>query len=750
MRSGKQPFFTNLNGHSIGKMKRVTSEGIVQRCWFVLLSVLGVTAFIQMRSVESWRLVGTLLLFLALLGANVLGARLRRDEVPLASLWYLAMVSATLMALVGLLRTNPFNGALWLLFPLCAVTSVIFFPPRIAYVHTAMFTALFVFSNLLVTVGHFIWQIALGRSVFILVLAYLVERSCQRETQLVEEITARTAETDAFTTISWSLTTLMPDTDAVAAILARACPPEVSLGLVLWDQTTNKLTTQAAVGKDADALQRWHYQMRPESTSMVAVALRERRAIAASTANESAALIFAGSLPEPNQPLRSVAVLPVMCQGAAPFGALLAISSRTEAASNLKRLGILPAVANQFAVSLENALLYHEAQDRADHDAMTGLYHHRAILNRLTEEIVRANRSATPFAVMMIDLDRFKLYNETYGHQVGDRIILQAANSLRRSLRSSDILGRYGGDEFLALLPDTDPAEALLAAQTLVETIAAEEFRPQESAERMPLTLSVGVAMFPNDGSTALDLIARSEEALQDAKHNGGNRQELAERPESDVPNGRAVDLRGFGILESLVTAVDHKDRYTKFHSEEVATYAQLLAEALDLPPQRCALFFDAGLLHDVGKVGVPDAVLRKPGRLSKEEFDAMKQHVVLSEALVRYLLPADTDPDVIDAVRYHHERWDGKGYPYGLAGEDVPLAGRILIVADATSAMHMDRPYRKGLTPTQIVGELRRGAGTQFDPALVEPFVKVFLAFYHLTEADLVSEPAAHQSSAA
>ncbi len=724
---------------------RSAAGRIVLLCWLLMLGVIFLALVAQLWQTNRWDLVVALVLCLAVAGVGLIGFNLIRHRSPAAAPWQLIVLTG---ALAALMWWAPDASATWLLFPLTAVTSIIFLQSSAARLHSFILTAALLLSHLVAN-GWGDMPDELVRAAFIPMLAYLIERARQRESQLMDEIAAWSAEADAFTIISWSLTTLTPSATDIAAVLARACPPEVSLGWLRLDTTTGRLVAEAAVGPDAAAILRWHYTLRPESTSMVALALSERRSLAASIAAGNADLLLAGALPATALPLRSATVLPVMRQGAAPFGVLLALSSQADAVGHAHHLGILPAVANQFAVALDNARLYAEAQERADHDAMTGLYHHRAIHTRLNEEVVRANRSAAPFAILLIDLDRFRLYNETYGHQVGDRIIIQAANAIRRSLRSSDILSRYGGDEFLAILPDTDPAEARHMAQTLVANIADEEFRPQPTAERMPLTLSVGVALYPNDGSTALDLVARAEAAMNEARHSGGNRCELAQRPEAEAANGRAIDLRGFGILESLVTAVDHKDRYTKEHSEEVATYAQLLAEELGFTPPRCALLFDAGLLHDVGKVGVPDAVLRKPGRLTDEEFAAMKQHVVLSEALLRCLLPADTDPDVLDAVRYHHERWDGRGYPYGLAGETVPLIGRIMIVADATSAMHMDRPYRRGLTPAQIVSELRRGAGSQFDPALVEPFIKVFMGFHNLTEADLTLPPPSQSSAA-
>src|SRR5262249_5067154 len=256
------------------------------------------------------------------------------------------------------------------------------------------------------------------------------------------------------------------------------------------------------------------------------------------------------------------------------------------------RLGILPVVANQFAVALENARLFEEAQGRADHDALTGLLHHRAIHARLHEEIQRASRSARPFALLLLDLDDFRRYNEIYGHSVGDAILTQTARLLSRSLRAGDILGRLGGDEFLAILPDTDPGEAVHLARTLLTAFSAESIHPQPGGERLPITISAGVGPYPHDGRTAHEMVAAAEGAKREANHNGGNRFEMTQ-PEESKGTGRAIDLRSFGVLEALVTAVDHKDRYTRDHSEEVATYAQILGEAIGLPQDRLSVLFD-------------------------------------------------------------------------------------------------------------------------------------------------------------
>jgi putative nucleotidyltransferase with HDIG domain len=179
-----------------------------------------------------------------------------------------------------------------------------------------------------------------------------------------------------------------------------------------------------------------------------------------------------------------------------------------------------------------------------------------------------------------------------------------------------------------------------------------------------------------------------------------------------------------FGVLEGLVSAVDAKDRYTREHSEHVTHLAMLLVDALRLPAEQRRVMTMAGLLHDVGKIGVPDRILRKPGSLSSEEYDAIKRHVSYGVAIIRGVLD---DKNVVDTVAYHHERWDGRGYPHAIGGPGTPLLARIMQVADAASSMLLDRPYRKGMDWARVVDQLYAGSGSQFDPELVAPFIDAY-----------------------
>ncbi len=190
----------------------------------------------------------------------------------------------------------------------------------------------------------------------------------------------------------------------------------------------------------------------------------------------------------------------------------------------------------------------------------------------------------------------------------------------------------------------------------------------------------------------------------------------------STIADSSSADMK-FGVLDSLVRAIDAKDHYTKGHSDVVAEYAAKLAARANLSDEVRRALRTAGLLHDVGKLAVPDAILKKPGSLTTGEYDDMKRHVTIGEVLIREV-PQLTD--VIQAVSCHHERYDGTGYPRGLRGEEIPLVGRIIAIADAYSAMSLDRPYRKAITPDQVIQELEEGAGTQFDPELVRLFIEL------------------------
>ncbi len=371
------------------------------------------------------------------------------------------------------------------------------------------------------------------------------------------------------------------------------------------------------------------------------------------------------------------------------------------------------AVGAELGVTLENARRYEEARHQADRDPVTGLLNHRAFHECLDREFNRARRAGRSFSVVMMDLDGFKLFNDTYGHPTGDRVLREVTALISGILRVSDLLGRYGGDEFVALLPETGAEGAKSLAERIRHAIAEHGFAPSDGPA-VPIRLSLGFATYPQDARHGHELVGFADSNLYVSKRRGGNTVTGCEpgTEESDAFAG------SFGVLDGLIEAVDNKDRYTRQHSEEVTGYSMTIARAMGLSDESQRTLRMAGLLHDVGKIGVPDRILRKPGRLNEEEFGIMRQHASLGEMIIKDLPNVG---ELVAAVGAHHERFDGTGYPQGRKGEDIPLLGRILAVADAYSAMTEDRPYRKALTPAEARGELRQVAGAQLDPQLVQ-----------------------------
>jgi diguanylate cyclase (GGDEF)-like protein/putative nucleotidyltransferase with HDIG domain len=368
----------------------------------------------------------------------------------------------------------------------------------------------------------------------------------------------------------------------------------------------------------------------------------------------------------------------------------------------------------------------------AERDGLTGLYNHKTIHEKLAEALL-ADPGA-PTAMLLLDMDGFKLLNDTYGHPTGDQALRYIGGALRTVCGvggerdpaaggggEAVFLGRCGGDEFMVVLPRTDGERAGALAESIRAYLNDNPF-PIPDGGRLPLQLCIGVADSAMAGRTSATLVAAADAALYESKQNGGNQVTLHL---VDTDAGENDPARStFNVLESLVTAIDRKDRYTKRHSEDVTNYALRLAEALTLSEDTYNAVRVAGLLHDVGKIGVPDAILRKPGKLTADEYEVIKGHVTVS-ALIIHGLPRL--PDVLDAVANHHERWDGRGYPRGVSGYDIPLLGRIMAVADAFSAMTLDRPYRAGMSVEEALEEIERGAGTQFDPELARVFVETF-----------------------
>ena len=349
-------------------------------------------------------------------------------------------------------------------------------------------------------------------------------------------------------------------------------------------------------------------------------------------------------------------------------------------------------------------------------DPLTGTLNHGAVVGRLAMETEAARAAGRPVTIALIDIDNFRLLNENHGHPAGDEALLAVAGLLRGEVVEPMVLGRSGPDEFLIIAPPAVAFE-LEPLVTRLQTGLVDLSLQFELTERLPITVSVGIATYPEHAASATALLSTATFVLEEAKASGGDTIRMASNASLEETSATST----FNVLEGLILAVDTKDRYTKRHSEDVARYAMFLASRLGLDADELRVIQTAGLLHDVGKIGIPDHILRKPGKLTAAEFDIVKQHVALGDMIVRDLPDLD---QVRAGIRHHHERWDGDGYLERLEGEDIPLIARILAVADAFSAMTTTRPYRKALDLREALNRLGDAAGTQLEERLVVAFV--------------------------
>jgi diguanylate cyclase (GGDEF)-like protein/putative nucleotidyltransferase with HDIG domain len=345
-------------------------------------------------------------------------------------------------------------------------------------------------------------------------------------------------------------------------------------------------------------------------------------------------------------------------------------------------------------------------------DPLTGLGNHRHFHERLERELRHAHERRLPLTICLVDVDDFKRINDRFGHPAGDRVLSQLASRLRQSGEAF----RLGGDEFALLLAGYDEGEALAAAMSVVERVAALEVEQLGS-----VTVSAGLATSPVHAGERDELIRLADSALYWAKEYGKNRVrayrpdviELAELKRLASGPDRAARFRA---AASLARAVDARDVYTGSHSQRVADLAARTARRLGLADEDVELTRLAASLHDLGKLAIPEEILRKPGPLTEPERMVLERHPQIG---FRMLESLGVDP-VADWVLHHHERWDGTGYPDGLPGDHIPLGARIIFVADAYDAMTSERVYRRRVPPAHAIAELERCAGSQFDPGIV------------------------------
>lgn len=437
---------------------------------------------------------------------------------------------------------------------------------------------------------------------------------------------------------------------------------------------------------------------------------------------------LATSLPpsevKPFGPIADCLLQPIMAHG--QLLGLIAIAEHVyDDAYSLSDLRLLTTVAAQAGLAIEGAQLFEQVQTHADTDFLTGLPNHRRLKDVLSELLRETAERSEPFAVAMIDVDNFKLLNDTHGHVAGDDALKKIATYLRKSLRENDIVGRYGGDEFMVLFPgiaEGDAKQILGRIERDARKISlSTEGSERSAAPAIPMRLSWGVASYPTDASTERTLVAAADSDMLKRRY----MRRRSGAVHTSRPSLRGLeerDPRRVRIASGLIELLDAKDNYTTEHSQQVASLGLLLAEELRLSEREREDLWLGGLLHDIGKLNVPDEVVHKPGTLSGEEWTLIHEHPVSGAQLVNGLFG---DHTLTQIVGCHHERFDGAGYPRGLAGEEIPRLARAVSVCDAYSAMVHDRPYRKGLTSDEALAELRRGAGRQWDPEMVEAFAR-------------------------
>jgi diguanylate cyclase (GGDEF)-like protein len=354
-------------------------------------------------------------------------------------------------------------------------------------------------------------------------------------------------------------------------------------------------------------------------------------------------------------------------------------------------------------------------------DALTQLKNRLALDQEIDDQLERTRRDGSELSVVVGDLDHFKHVNDQLGHRAGDRALVRVARILASHGRAADTVARTGGEEFTMLLPGSSEHAAFLGAERIRSAVASEF-----ASDPVPITFSFGIATFPDHGGSADAVIESADQALYAAKELGRNRSIIFNREIAAIfapdAGGRGLDASHLGKLLSLAEELDVRDAGTTTHSRTVGRLCAMLAEQLGLPPERVERIEIAGRLHDIGKIGVPNAVLQKPGTLGAKEMAHVRTHPEIgAEVLSGHGLE-----DLRSWVVAHHERPDGKGYPVGLHGDQIPLEAKIIAVADAYQAMTADRVYRSGIGSRAARVELLRYAGTQFDPRVIAAFMAV------------------------
>ena len=410
-----------------------------------------------------------------------------------------------------------------------------------------------------------------------------------------------------------------------------------------------------------------------------------------------------------------------------------------ESNARLKKLLSRLEASNRTTLQLNNKL-----SKLALKDPHTGLYNRRHFNETLEKELALAKRHAQSLSVIMMDIDYFKSVNDVYGHPFGDLVLKQFTQKLQKAVRRYDILFRLGGEEFVMISPRTDRPTGLLLAKRLLKTINAHSFGSK--AHVLKLKVSVGVASYPEDGVVirGLDLVNLADRILNKVKEYGGNKvfssidlEKLEGKVTSENDASEVIELLKKKIYrlsqranQSLIEAIfalakniGVKDWYSDTFTKKMMNYAIEIAKMLKLPKNEIEHIRKAVILHDIGKVGINENILLKHSKLTTKEFETMKKHPQLSTDIIRplYFLRG-----TVPLILYHHERWDGKGYPHRLKGNQIPIGARIIAIVDAYRSLTSNRPYRKAYPKSSAMKILKKESGTKFDPRVTAAFLKI------------------------
>ena len=404
-------------------------------------------------------------------------------------------------------------------------------------------------------------------------------------------------------------------------------------------------------------------------------------------------------------------------------GLVVIAERRDENPYSIAETNFLQTIINNAAAIIENAKTIEAIKKQSITDELTKFYNHRYFQDTVSRWVKEEKHNS--FALAIIDIDQFAIYNELYGHTNGDIAIKRITSIINEVVPEDFMKVRFGGEEFVVVMVNVTEEQALQLSDKIRETI--EERFLLSNDIREFLTVSVGLSIYPPHGGTLNELIANANQALRLAKKSGRNKVFVYQEGDDNMVEESGVHEKiqdaFVSSIYALAATIDAKDHYTYGHSKNVALMSQLLAKKIGFSDEDLTKIYNAGLLHDIGKVGIPEKVLSKPDVLTDEEYEIMKGHVVQSINIIKHI------PNLIDVVPIvisHHERYDGKGYPRGIKGKNIPELGRIITIADSFDAMTTNRPYREGLSLDQAIYELKRNAGTQFDPEYVNVFIEV------------------------